>query len=224
MSKCTLNRPTSPQSRSQGGAFYSSDFSPFRGTVGHTVKRKPYIVPFVSSLFFTGRPLTVVWGVVSLIINTVNRMFFGGSITHIRQEVLKLTPSIAHGNSPAAITRVRFIIGICAALNNMRPRSVFRSASKSMRSFFRFINLQTATGLRRTIGKAGAVYNNIRTALTFAKPSESAVFIPLNRYKSNESTEYQTSNIESIWMKFNRSISHILFPSVVTVHCTGDTV
>ena len=88
---------------------------------------KPTNTPVVH-LFFWCCPITVCWRIVSVIINTIERMFGRWSWPHILVKVLKaIQPPFTYSNPSSTIYFPLLVVGVEASTVHRLPSSVFRS-------------------------------------------------------------------------------------------------
>lgn len=77
-------------------------------------------------VFFAGRPLTVIFGVVLVVINPVNLVFNGRLFAHIFQKARELLPRFWVGYTSTAVPVVSSIIRVFTSLFHRSPRVIFR--------------------------------------------------------------------------------------------------
>ncbi len=127
----------------------------------------------VVGLFFSCCPSAVRRFVITVIVDTVKGMARARAWANIcikRDE--GFTPSLAHGNSSASISRVDNPSRIFATLFHRLPSVVFGCAIHSMRSVCRAIDFGFVAATRHsaTISKQGSLYCFLRAAITAANP------------------------------------------------------
>jgi hypothetical protein len=89
-----------------GPVFEPKPLAPYDHGRGCTVLGHHYVGPLVAVLFFPGRPAAVLRRVRSVIVNPVQRVRWRRTAAHVREKrFVRPSPSIAHGDSAAAIVR-----------------------------------------------------------------------------------------------------------------------
>lgn len=112
----------------------NSDFSsPVSGDHSSAFELNMPILARVSSLLSFRRPPTILWLIVAVIINAVNRKTFGAR-PHVGVEGgERISPSFTNCNSSVSIIFIGRIIGIFASLNHSYPHSILRSMGQAVR-------------------------------------------------------------------------------------------
>lgn len=122
----SLDAPSKSQSLpdTSGGNF--SNFGPLGKSSAFTAKFYDAIVPFVSPLLFACRPAHVGWLVVSVVIFTIQCMFFAWPVANVLEEGSEvIAPFFAHCNSACAITGIACITWVVASTFRAHPNLVF---------------------------------------------------------------------------------------------------
>lgn len=81
--------------------------------------------PAVDALFMRGGPSTVVWRVVTIVINAVNG-FAGGLVAHVRKEIGKILPAFANAYASCSVPFIRRVVRVFASLAYAPPDIVSR--------------------------------------------------------------------------------------------------
>ncbi len=124
--KCAFCRPSFGKAKKQSIFVYPKDFRPSDKRVRFSVPGDPSGSAVVSSLLALCSPAAVFRGVVSVIVDAVNRVFIRRSFAHVCEEVVKrCLPSIANTNSPAAIVGVSSGRRDGASLPDASPGHIF---------------------------------------------------------------------------------------------------
>ncbi len=98
-------------------------FSPLRNTHSFSIKLNDVISSHVSHLLSMRSPSTVVFAVVSVIINSVQRAVIW-AIIHIRKEHSVVIPFRTNFNPPATIKRIGRKVGVIAPVPHSHPHSI----------------------------------------------------------------------------------------------------
>jgi hypothetical protein len=77
-------------------------------------------------LLIVGSPTTVVWFVIAIIVDTINRMRGTWLSAHIGKKIAKDMPTLADLNAAAAVVFEPWIIRISASGTHGNPRTIFR--------------------------------------------------------------------------------------------------
>lgn len=136
-------------------------FSPICQSTCLTVPGDLAIRSRIVSLFRASGPFAVFGTIVSVIINSVNRVVFAGLLSHIGVEIFKSEPAIAHRDSATAVMPKRPLVGVSTSGQHCSPNPVGRTTTHTM-SRFAFggaVALQTATALRVVIKQFSALHD-----------------------------------------------------------------
>ena len=107
--------------------------APSGNTKAYSVDRDDFIKSNISCLLYGRFPAAVFRFIVSVVVDTPNRMFSRGSFAHVCKEVFKaVSPSVAHRNPALPIAWVLWIIGAITAKFEFCPRMVFRSSGHTV--------------------------------------------------------------------------------------------
>lgn len=191
-SKCVTNRPAiSVNSCSYGGFTDACFSSPFRDGHRFSIMRKHSIISPVRRLLGHGKPSAIAWLIVSIGINSIDRILRSRLFSHIGKKCLKaIFPFSAHGHASAAVSRIiAFILVKASALYSL-PGFIFRCFGHAMRcaAFNKFslvfichfsrasiVILKTATRFRKPAFEITCKNRFNRTAIATAVPSRSSV-------------------------------------------------
>ena len=157
-----------------------------------SLTRHKDISPRISGLLLSGRPAAIFWAIIAVVINSIKRVFVGGAITNILQEISKARcPSLANFDpapTPQMILRGR---RVCAAALHRIPCSIFRSSLRmpmySARLRISFA-LQAAATARRSSPKVGTHHDSSATAVASAFPPRPTVF-GIVKFKNKQASE-----------------------------------
>lgn len=107
--------------------------SPFRKRFYFAVVLKHSIIAFVVRLFGVCCPSTIIWFVISIVVNSINGMTAGRPWPHVLKKCLDaVDPPLANHNAPASILGISAISWIVAPLLYSKPNSIFLSFGQSM--------------------------------------------------------------------------------------------
>lgn len=134
--KCLFNRPIVIESPKNGVSEHSSSFGPARDTHGFSIEInnvKPALVP---SLSFWLCPNAILWAIITIVVDTLNCMYFAWRESHILKEILKTTqPAFTDLYSSATVILVKVIIGIRASVFHSLPTSIQFCITHAMTSY-----------------------------------------------------------------------------------------
>lgn len=129
--KCALRRPARSKTETKSALPNTDYIGPFRQCFGGSVVANKRVRPGVPVLLPLGRPATVGFRVVTIVVDPVK----GGSIgadSHVGKEMLEASPSRAHGNATAAVVGEVRLLRIFASLEHRQPRAIGRRAGHAV--------------------------------------------------------------------------------------------
>lgn len=95
---------------------------------------QPYVVALVSSLLFFSSPAAIFRGIVTVIIQSVNLVVGGWFGSHVGEKGPKIVkPSPTNFDTPPAVVRKSFTLGVVASRFHRTPRLIFGQISSAMR-------------------------------------------------------------------------------------------
>ncbi len=106
---------------------YPSIVSPLRLSFSYTHDSEERVRPPVRGLFKHSSPPAVFRGVVSIVVDSVYRHFARRFYAHVGKEVIKVSPSVAHGNSAPPVVGVVCRVFVVASRDHAAPCSVLRA-------------------------------------------------------------------------------------------------
>lgn len=113
------------QSPRDGRSRNAKFVSPIGDALRTTIPRNESRISPIALLFSPTRPSAIFWAVVSVWINSVNRITVWAR-THVVQEVLKRIPSLANSDPSTTVRIVVGKLGIIAAASHSKPHPVKR--------------------------------------------------------------------------------------------------
>lgn len=123
-----LRSPAPVHSLANERLMYPDDFRPFRNASRNSVDGNLPVGASVPVLFCTGGPSAVFGGISGVVINAINRVFFGRSFAHIFEKVCEIKPPVADGNPATAVILESCGTWYGASRNNTFPDSMRRGA------------------------------------------------------------------------------------------------
>lgn len=88
--------------------------------------------PSIASLLFSRCPITVLWFVVSVVIASLNRVFWSWSLPHVSKKVFKSFPPITHLDSACSVILPTNLVWVAATPQYTSPNFVFRRVVKAV--------------------------------------------------------------------------------------------
>lgn len=145
-----INRP--PESKSSRNAGYrkTRNFSPFRQAPSFSAKRNQMIVPPVSGLFRLSSPSAIFRTVWAVVINTVNRVFFGRTLSHVFQKMSKIFPPFTNGYASRSVFVIGGMVGVLATTSHRVPTFIHGVIGKAM---FYLLSVNVHHGCHYNIGE-----------------------------------------------------------------------
>ncbi len=80
---------------------------------------------FISALLFTCSPSAVFWGIMAIVVDSLNGHIWARLGSHIQNEIMEIGPAFAYPDSPAAIIFIMLTIPILAAVFHLAPGFIF---------------------------------------------------------------------------------------------------
>lgn len=109
--------------------------SPFRQSFGFTTECQVVVRAFISGLLFWRGPSAILWRVIAIVVDPINRVLLGWLRPHVLQKRLeRVAPASAYGDASSAITRIRLTRDLITTFKDTKPRFVLRRPGASMRS------------------------------------------------------------------------------------------
>ena len=108
-------------------------FAPLNSRFRFALKGNTDSGAFISSLFRSATPLTVIRRISSMVIEPFNRMAWRGALAHVGKKILKGVPSLANRNATPSVIRKRAVGRIVAPISHVSPNAVFSRSAQSMR-------------------------------------------------------------------------------------------
>lgn len=145
----TPDAPPVPESRVQAARRYAGHLRPFRHTQGFALKRQPADASRVASLRKAGGPPAIIRRVGTVVVDAVERVLWGRTIAHVREEVLEaVQPAVAHADAAPAIIGEGPIPRVYASLFSVRPTVVLPGLCATVRELQanRVFDIGAATG------------------------------------------------------------------------------
>ena len=153
------------------------DFTPLFKGFFDIVKNNVNGFSLVSVLHFLSSPLTIFRRVISVIVNSINRMLRSRAFTHVSVKTFKRSePAIANPNTPKTISRILFMFQACCSFYHISPISIFGRIRHSVSRFSQLccaLFSQTATALVGAILKLIAESKARITTIANANPFNS---------------------------------------------------
>lgn len=156
----------------------TNDAAPFRYGMRHTVHRQMMIAPRIIHLFALSRPTAIIRFIVTVVVDAIKRMLFGGTFAHILKKVFKrLHPSVTNQDASAPVVRVDGFCGIVAPLFHFAPNIMGARVRLAVFVLFggHYFFAQTSTTARMSRCQVGRTDLRNRAANTFAPPSPRAL-------------------------------------------------
>ena len=168
-----------------------------------TKPTKTLRLPFIALLFEIRRPATVLWGVVPVVINAVNRslsMFFFEvfiRLEHVVSKILKAIPSLANLYSTPAIVVPFSFVRIRAAVMYVSPDSPKVRPAQSMfrDSFYKKLFTQAATRSYISTLQVSRCYSLFNSALTKTLPEGISKLVLPHKTQHGKTAMFLTSQI-----------------------------
>lgn len=169
-----FDRPASAKALSYQRDMPAKAVGPFGHAFRFAVGGEHSVVSPIASLHRVRCPTAVFWGIVTRVVAPFKRQAWG-SRPHVGDEILKAVPPLADSDAAPAVIAEGGIIRITAPLEHACPDVVFRRPCLPMSdaiSATPFLG-QAAAGLRAATAEFFSAYNELRSALTLAKPARS---------------------------------------------------
>ena len=178
-----LNGPAFSQTSKERVSRDDKAFGPFRHSERDAFHSKENVSTAIASLFAISGPAAIAWRVVAIIIDSVNRVCWRWTRTHVRKEVYEATPSLADLDAAPAVVLIAARRRLVAAFKHRNPRFILRCREFSSRTIAALsmygvvsialscnFRIQTATALRCMPSQVSGVNNFLSAALAAAFP------------------------------------------------------
>jgi len=136
-----MNVPAALQSPVNDASWETKVSFPLPSRPGLTVKRDKVIASCIVRLLSWCSPSAVTWFVISVYVDSVNRVFSRRLAPHVRDEIFERSPFLTVGDSSRPISCVTDVSRIVAPLAHLTPCSVFRRVRFFVYGPFRFFML-----------------------------------------------------------------------------------
>lgn len=166
----------------------ASEPRPFSYRSRLTIPRQVSVRATVVGLLYLRRPSHIAGLVVSVDVNSVERVLSGGTRTKVGEELAEIsTPLRIHGDSTTTVAGPTLIERVKASLDCTPVAMIFRRAVHAVCSFARRRKLAVKAPATFSLSLRQSTTNHPRhtAAVTLAAPSLAAVRV-LNRYKATE--------------------------------------
>jgi len=130
--KRVADAPFGTKAHVYSAAWNSCLFRPFGNRHGFSVMFNNFISRVVSILGYLSCPPAIFGAVVSVIVDSVQRVRCSWSMPHVSNEILKGLPSVAYTNASAAISCVSMVFWSSAPVVHVNPCSMLRRFSVSV--------------------------------------------------------------------------------------------
>lgn len=169
----------------------------------------------VLCLFLHGRPPAIARLIVPVVIDTVNRLALG-PFAHIGKEVAEVTsPSLAHGDSSAAVARIRLVV-----------RPVTATKHRAVAAIGRGLCVRSLVAMLRDSGRGVS-----RSMTTQAQPMQITKALPVmastatkNRTNGSHATHRQEASGVRVTILGDDNVQRVaVLPPAVVVELTPST-
>ena len=167
-------------------------FCPSRDTLRCPVKREYSIGSSIPRLFRTGRPPTILRGVVALVVNSFKLVGFRRTFSHVLQEPLKrLSPTNTNRDATASVPWIANVAGRLASANHRSPALVRDRFCHSVRctSLDSGSTSETSATAFCAFLQAVPICKCFTSALTNALPNKQSVFVSPSERHDCQPTE-----------------------------------
>lgn len=107
--------------------------TPHSQRLSATLKGQHSIIAFIVSLLQWQRPLYIVRFIITIVVNTIQRMFHRGAIPYVSTKILKrISPTLTHCYASFSVILERFNIRVFGTRDDIRPNAIKLSAAVSM--------------------------------------------------------------------------------------------
>lgn len=205
--RCSQNyfdRPSPLHAIIQSGPLNAKFSGPLRHSQPLSTELENMIAPCVVALLNTSCPATVVWRVTKIVIDAVNAIFAGWTLTHIGVKIFKtFSPAITNRDAAPSISRVGFVVFAIAAIKNACPNGVFGCVCHAMCRVFPCGNFlaQATTTLCVTCSQTLSGVHGPIAAIALAQPLGFSVACCSDKTEHNKSAKTLAAYILyiSVW-------------------------
>ncbi len=170
---------------------------PVGDTLRFSAKGNHVVHSCVAILLRSGRPVAIVKRVALRVFSTLNAVIVAGRFTHVRVEVLKGQPSLAHSDASAAIVVVRDMVRVAASLNHATPAPEDWQVRKSVCSscIAKPFGFLTSATNDVTFSQVSTAMNCFAPTFAMAKPVCSQFWANGRKFKNCKFTEDLASQV-----------------------------
>lgn len=223
LSQSTFERPTRLQPITQGLSVNPVIFRPGGQRFCLAVERQQQVVPAVAILLLSGGPATIPRLIITIVVDSVNRMFRRWAWTNVGQELGKrMPPAITYRDAASSIVPVGPIGHIETSPEHAPPNIVFGSGRLAMDEASRSTGLpRKATAAFRCAGRQAIAWDRVvRAAITLAEPAGMVRFVQSGVPNNQEPSKALTSKVlhaggQDSRMTFRHARSPSLYSSSV---------
>ena len=190
------------------GSGHIKGYAPIFYTQGSSINCYPSVESGVARLFFFGGPTAVIRLIISIIIDTFNRVVGTWPFAHIGKECLEaIKPSVADFDASVSIDRKFRVLGVVTALFHFSPYFVFsycaltvRAAVFGLTQKFCGCFFGQATTAKGVLADVGSGNRGHSAAVAFTGPhGVSATFWTWSAAQNSQATSAKSSNIKGFW-------------------------
>lgn len=171
------------------------------------MQRKPFITQRqkasnvrITRLLTVGRPSTISWLIVAVVVYAVERMLIRRGMPHILKKIQKVHPAVTHFNAAPAIVRIPLEIRIQAASFHGRPNAMYAGVRQAMRFVMSF-TLQATAALSMSITQLRHGYFGYRSTLAFTPPHGVFAGNATGVAQDRQAAVRMTAYIHKAWMR-----------------------
>lgn len=205
LSKCSLYIPLQDFNPVKQDVIRHSNYiSPIRQCLCFFHKGVDNIIPLVSLLFLSCRPLYIFRIVAFVIIYAVDAMLWTWSSTNVKQKNLVVIPFRTYHYAPSTIIFITIIIGVVTSSNHINPYMILRYMGKTM--FFTIcgnpVFLKTGTAFGPSGNKIPGSNHSYISTLAETLPHHKFVFAysnTLQNSKPNKNFPSEVLRIVTSW-------------------------
>lgn len=171
---------------------------PFCQCSSYSLVGNQMIVSFVVSLLKAISPPAIIWRIVSIIVNALNRMTRRWSLPHVGVKILEgIDPAVAHGYTTTAVSWICRNVRVCTSRFYVRPTSVLRRLYHAVGCVYsaRFFSNKTSTASSMPASQMAAGSDYSTSTFADTVPFCASAFIAMRIRYYGQSAKALASNI-----------------------------
>lgn len=184
---------------------------PVSDTLCFSAKGKHVVHSCVAILLRWRCPVTIVWRVAFRVLAALNAVLWVWGFAHVRVEVLKGQPSLAHRDTLGSISSVPDMIRVATSLNHAMPSPVDWKVRESVCShrFTSALSLMTTTTDDVTFSQISTTVNSFTSTFAVANPVRSQLGADVGKRQNGQLSKGLSRKVfDALWDSARLVVNH----------------